>query len=55
MPWSSRDFDGRCRPGSCDDRRGSVSTSALRAPRSARSIPTSRVIPVPKRMFEAAI
>src|ERR1700722_7269425 len=34
---------------------GSVITRTLRAPMSARSIPTSRVTPGPKRMLEAAI
>src|SRR2546426_8994654 len=34
-------------------RLGSVTTSALRTPRSTRSIPTSRVTPAPKRTLEA--
>ena len=34
---------------------GSVSTRTSRAPRSARSMPTSRVTPTPKRIPEAAI
>ena len=35
-------------------RAGSKKTSVRRAPRSTRSCPTSRVIPVPNRRFEAA-
>src|SRR5215471_20973343 len=34
---------------------GSVITRALRVPNSARSIPTSRVTPAPKRMLDTAI
>src|SRR5271169_1636547 len=34
---------------------GSVITRTLRAPRSARSMPTSRVTPGPKRILDAAI
>jgi hypothetical protein len=40
-------------PGGRERRAGSINTSARRAPRSRRSIPTSRVTPEPNRTLEA--
>ena len=50
----SRDSSAVCTGGS-DLNTGSVSTRACLTPSAARSIPTSRVTPKPKRTVEAAI
>src|SRR5580658_2613933 len=54
MPAPSSDSSA-ISTGAIPARLGSVITKALRTPRSARSIPTSRVTPGPKRTLDAAI